>query len=296
MLLSSIGENIPASLIEVVGGVGIGAYALPNGNISFLSGYSGLPDKAISKAMQILGFEFKESSKQSPDNPPFDELKKSLETSPAVLGPLDMGYLSYDPNHEHHYEVDHFVLVYALSDSEAFLHDPAGFPNVSISLKELRLAWKAESIQYKEGYYRYWTSPKRVSNPGQQEIYSSAINNFKEIYSTGEKYAKAKGRTIDYDAIVFMANNIQREALKSSEVGMLTGFIFPLGARRTSDFSDFLKNNNPELSEIKAKQSQLVGLCQSFAVVRDWKNVSVNLIEFAKLEKTFKETILEIKT
>ena len=292
MLLSSIGENIPASLIEVVGGVGIGAYALPNGNISFLSGYSGLPDKAISKAMQILGFEFKESSKQSPDNPPFDELKQSLETSPAVLGPLDMGYLSYDPNHEHHYGVDHFVLAYTLNDSEVFLHDPAGFPNVSIFLEELGLAWKAESIQYKEGNYRFWTSPKRVSSPSQQEIYFSAIKNFKEIYLTGEKYAKAKGRTIDYEAIIFMANNIQKELLKPSEIGMLTGFIFPLGARRASDFSDFLKNDNPELAEIKAKQSNLLGLCHSFSVSKDWGKVSDNLKEFAELEKTFKKLIL----
>jgi len=288
MLLSSIGENISPSLIEVVGGVGIGAYALPDSNISFLSDYSGLPDKAISRAMKVLGFEFKEDVQESPDNPPFEKIKQILETSPVVIGPLDMGYLVYDPNVEHHHGVDHFVLVQEIDDKEAVLHDPAGFPNVSISLENLGLAWKAESIQYKEGYYRYWASPKRISSPSQEEIYTSALQGFKEIYSTGEKYAEAKGRIIDYDAIMLMAKNIEEGSLKLSEIGMLTGFIFPLGARRASDFSDFFKKHDQVFSNIKSDQSKLLGQCQSLAMQKNWKMVAETLRKFAELEKEFK--------
>lgn len=292
MLLASIGENISPSLIEVVGGVGIGAYALPDSNISFLSGYSGLPDKAISRAMKVLGFEFKEEAQNSPDNPPFEKIRQILETSPVVFGPVDMGFLVYDPDSEHHHGVDHFVLVYEMNDKEALLHDPAGFPNVSISLDKLGLAWKAESIQYKEGFYRYWASPKRVNNPTDEQIYTNTIKNLQDIYLTGEKYAKAKGRTIDYEAIMFMANNIEKTILKPFEVGMLTGFIFPLGARRASDFSDFFKPHNRELSEIKAKQSSLLGLCHTYSVANNWQTVTEYLKEYAELEKIFKEILL----
>lgn len=295
MLLASIGENIASSLIEVVGGVGIGAYALPETNITFLSGFSGLPDKAISRALKTLGFDFKEQAKDNPDNPPFEEIREILKTSPVVLGPLDMGYLIYDPDHEYHYGVDHFVLVYDIKGNEAFLHDPVGFPNVSIPLGKLALAWKAEKIQYKEGYYRYWTLPKRVGNPTEEEIYKQSIKNFQDIYLTGEKYAKLKNRVIDYDAIILMVENIEKELLKPSEKGMLTGFVFPLGARRSSDFSDFFRPYNQELSDIKAKQSRQLGTCHTQAVAGNWNEVAKTLKEFAELEKQFKMTLLVIK-
>jgi hypothetical protein len=206
-----------------------------------------------------------------------------------------MGYLIYDPNHEHHYGVDHFVLVYDIKENEAFLHDPAGFPNVSISLDKLTLAWKAEKIQYKEGYYRYWTLPKRVSNPTEEEICKQSIKNFQDIYLTGENYAKLKNRVIDYDAIILMAENIEKGLLKPFEKGMLTGFVFQLGARRSSDFSDFFRSYNQELSEIKTKQSKLLGICHTQAVAENWKEVVMALKEFAELEKQFKTTLLEME-
>jgi hypothetical protein len=294
MLLASIGENIAPSLIEVVGGVGIGAYALPDSNISFLSGYSGLPDKAITRALKVLGFDFVEEAQDSPENPPLNKIRDILKTSPVIFGPVDMGYLVYDPDSEHHHGVDHFVLVYAMDDKEALLHDPAGFPNVSISLEKLALAWQAESIQYKEGYYRYWASPKRIKTPTEEEIYTVTLDNLKDIYLTGEKYAKPKGKVIDYEAITFMANNIEKEVLKPFEIGMLTGFIFPLGARRASDFSDFFKSHNQELSENKAKQSSLLGLCHTHSATNDWQTVTKYLKEYAELEKSFKETLLKL--
>lgn len=293
MLLASIKEDLKPSLIEVVGGVGIGAYALPDSNISFLSGYSGLPDKAISRSLKTLGFEFTEESSTSPDKPPFDKLRRYLIDSPVLVGPLDMGYLSYDPDHKNHYEIDHFVLIYQIRDNNVLLHDPAGFPNVLLDLNQLELAWKAEKIQYKEGYYHFWTLPKRVNNPSKTDIYKQAINGFRDIYLTGEKYAKLKNRVIDYEAITFMAENIGNENLKPSEIGMLTGFILPLGSRRASDFSDFFKPFDKNLSELKHKQAQLLGLGHSLAVAHSWKELSSVLVDFADLEKQFKQKIID---
>ena len=51
-------------------------------------------------------------------------LSKFLLSGPVVLGPLDMGYLTYNPNHIHLYGVDHFVSVYDLDDEFIYFHDP----------------------------------------------------------------------------------------------------------------------------------------------------------------------------
>lgn len=294
MLLSSIGENILPSYIEVIGGVGIGAYSLPETNIAFLSGYSGLPDKAISRALTTLGFNFIEKAQDDPNFPPFDDIRKIIKKSPVILGPLDMGYLSYDPDYKHHFGIDHFVFVYGIENGIANLHDPAGFPNVTIELSKLALAWKAEKIQYKEGYYRYWTLPKRVNNPTSDEIYNRSINNFQEIYITGEKYAKEKGKIIDDSAILLMADNVKNKKLSQADIGMLTGFVFPLGARRTSDFSIFFKPYNSDLADLKENESRLLGLCQSKSVKGDWHSVFETLKEVAEIERQFKKILLSL--
>lgn len=295
MLLASIGEKIAPSLIEVVGGVGLGAEAIPGTNVTFFSGFSGLPDKAISRALKTLGFSFKEKAQDDPDNPPYKEIREILATSPVVFGPLDMSYLVYNPDRPSFPGVDHFVLVYGMTDKEAFLHDPAGFPNVSISLDNLTLAWRAEAIGYKEGYYRYWASPKRISSPTPEEIYRQSLENFQWIYQTGEKYAQIKNIIIDDEAILLMANNIEKKLLKPADIGLLTGFVFPLGARRTSDFADFFESHHPALAAIKIKQSKLLGQCQVAAVAQNWPTVVGYLKELAELEKEFKTTLLEIK-
>ena len=69
---------------------------------------------------------------------------------------------------------------------------------------------------------------------------------------------------------------------------MLTGFIFPLGARRASDFFDFFKKHNQALSDIKSNQSKLLGQCQSLAMQKDWNVVAETLRKIAELEKEFK--------
>ena len=294
MLLASIGENILPSYLEVIGGVGIGAYSLPETNIAFLSGYSGLPDKAISRALTTIGFNFVEKAQDDPNTPPFDDIREIIKKSPVVFGPLDMGYLSYDPDYKHHSGIDHFVFVYDIENETANLHDPAGFPNVTIDLSKLALAWKEEKIQYKEGYYRYWTLPKRVNHPTNDEIYNRSIKNFQEIYIIGEKYAKEKGKIIDDAAILLMADNVENKKLSQSDIGMLTGFVFPLGARRTSDFSNFFKPYNFDLADLKENESRMLGICQSKSLEGNWHTVSETLKKVAGIEKQFKKLLLSL--
>lgn len=109
MLLTSIGEDISPSTIEVLSGVGLGAFQLKDSNIAFFSNFLGLPDKGISKALDILGFKYLEKAQNDKSKPPFELLEKLLQKSPVLLGPLDMGYLTYNPKHKYLNGVDHFV-------------------------------------------------------------------------------------------------------------------------------------------------------------------------------------------
>ncbi|MHC5879180.1 DNA repair protein RadC, partial [Streptococcus pyogenes] len=72
------------------------------------------------------------------------------------MGPLDMGYLTYNPNHVNLQGVDHFVSIYDFKVEEVYLHDPAGYPCVHMDFKEFLQAWRADAIDYKRGSYSMW--------------------------------------------------------------------------------------------------------------------------------------------
>lgn len=292
MLLSSIGEQINPSLIEVLGGVGIGAYVLSDSNMVFLSNCSGLPDRGISRALTALGFKFDEKALDSNSYFPIQELKALIDKSPVLLGPVDMGYLKYDPSSEHHFGVDHFIVAYDYNENEVCVHDPAEFPNVWINYENLKDAWSADNIGYKRGHYRYWTNPVRISNPSEEDLYLTAISTLKEIYLDGKKYAEPKNKLIDEEAILFLANNIKEQKLKKEDYSLLTGFILPVGAKRSNDFYSFFHKFNPELAEIKLSQSKLLGKMHSLIVSEEYKACVDLLKEYTQYESRFKKLIL----
>jgi hypothetical protein len=221
MLLASIGETIPSSKIEVLTGVGLGAFWIEEETLLELCSLSTAPDRGISKALEILGFEYTERSSQAAGPAPFDQLRADLAKSPVALGPIDMGYLSYNPNCGNLAGVDHYVLAYRMDEQKIHLHDPVGFPHVSLLLDQLELAWKAERIDYRRGHYRCWTSPKRIQHPTEEEIYNQAVQYFTSCYQfkfdTPPLSEWLRGR----EAIFACANCIRNEKLSQKSKGFL---------------------------------------------------------------------------
>ena len=181
MLLAHTGEDVSPSTIEVLTGVGLSASLKKKNGSLYFNNQTLLPDLGISKALEILGFEYQNKVSKTEESFPINELKKDLVKMPAILGPVDMGYLSYNPRHKYLKGADYYVFAYEIKGDEVFLHDPAGFPFVSLSINDLRNAWKANGIGYKRGYYRYITAIKRIIYTGVTLIYSNVCNIFIDI-------------------------------------------------------------------------------------------------------------------
>jgi len=293
MLLAGIGEKIPPSEIEVYTAVGLGAFWLPREKLLFFSSIASAPDKGISRALRLLGFDFKETAADSPSNPPYDQLRSDLEESSAVLGPLDMGFLGHNPLHKRMGGADHFVLAYAMDERGVSIHDPEGFPSVHLPFPRLEQAWRAEKIPYHRGYYRYWTRPNRSRRPAADALYTSLLQAFREVYSEAEKIASAEILSIDGEAILTLARHVKNDKLSPAERGFMVFFSLKLGARRALDFASFLEQRDPELAELKRIQSRLFGQCQSHAVQRDWNRLAESLTELADTEKKFRDAIMD---
>lgn len=292
MLLASIDEQIPPTLIEAIAGVGLGAFSHPDSNICFFSNFEGLPDQAISKCLRILGYRFKESASLDPEDLPLETIKEVVKDGPLLLGPLDMGFLKYDPYAEQSSGSDHYVLMYDIDDEKVYLHDPAGYPFVSLKIIDLKTAWRADSIQYKRGYYRYWCVPKRLKTPSSDEIYEKTLLNFKTTYREGEVSAKKMNVLYDEQAIIKMANNIREGLLTTREEEVLNSFVFPISARRALDLAKFLEIRSPNLSDTKYKQAKLFGECIVDISGDSRPELTKNVEELAKLEEKFKKELL----
>ena len=283
MLLKSIDEDFEPGLIEVLTGVGLGAVWQDDGMFWLSNPYSP-PDIGLSAALVILGFRFVERSREEPDPCPLDELETQLQKGPAILGPLDMGSLNYLPFNAP--GADHFVLAYEIANEQVFLHDPEGFPGVSLPFSRLAVAWKAEKIDYRRGYYRYWTAPIRVERPDTDEIYTKGIEHFCACYRQSQEIATEFGWTFGPRAITALAEKTGTQSLPEFQVHLMKTFHFCLGARRALDYAAFFEGRNPQLAEIKRDQAQSLGKCHRLVAEADWARLAVELKLLAESEAT----------
>ena len=134
MLLSSIGEQVSPRLIEALTGVGLGASFNPP--LPFF-GQLQPPDLGLSQALELLGFGFDEDSTEQADPAPLERLAQA----PAIVGPIDMSHLVYNPMRPRDPGVDHYVVILGAQDGRYRLHDPAGFAHVPLDAANLATAW-----------------------------------------------------------------------------------------------------------------------------------------------------------
>ena len=117
MALHSYGYDVRPEFLEAIMVMGNGASIVKEDEKHPLVFFdNGMPDSSISHSLDILGFTYDEYYIKDSNTVDLLSIREILSTfllsGPVVLGPLDMGYLTYNPNHIHLYGVDHFVSVY----------------------------------------------------------------------------------------------------------------------------------------------------------------------------------------
>lgn len=289
MLLRSIGEKIDPSLIEVLTGMGIGAHMGKSGDLFFDCSE---PDIGSSRALTTLGFSFDEANSDDPSHAPFNRLHELLQKGPVVLGPLEFAKLVYNPAHVGSSDSDHYILAYDMDDAYVYVHDPWGFPCARIAHSDLEAAWRAEAIEYKRGYFRHWSNPKRIEEPSDDAIYQRALETYRNIYEMDEKTIERSGKAVGSTAIKTLADKIKLDGLSTGQVGFLAKFSLPLSAKRALDYAAFFKGRDEQLAAIKYDQAALFGLAETQTVVSDWASLAETLNQLADKEEGFRHSLL----
>ncbi|MFH0791948.1 MAG: hypothetical protein V1905_01910 [bacterium] len=291
MMLSNIGESLSPAYLEAISGCGLSAFF--DQRTSWLYFSFALPNEELTHNLNKLGYDIKEVFIPKTGRLPLKELILDLKTSPAVIGPLNMGLLKYNPNHKFLEGRDHFILAYSCNEKGIFIHDPAGFPCVFMTYNDFGRCWESENVDYGNKHYHYWTNPERVKKPTAKEIYNQTMEDYRNIYKNCDKKTLANSWITGSDAITKEAERFEKNEFNDAEVEFLTYSSFVFATRCALDIAYFLQPYNKYLAQIKYKEADALGMCQVYATKKSWKALAGELRKISDLEQSFKSQLLQ---
>ena len=283
MALDAYGYDFKAEFLEAIMVMGNGASIVKEDEHHPLVFFdNGMPDLSISHSLKILGFDYEDFYLKDGVEVDLEEVKRKLETflsnGPVVLGPLDMGHLTYNPNHTILYGVDHFVTVYSIDDQYLYLHYPAGFACMKVAFNDVLEAWKAEAIDYKRGAYSMWGNFRKVKNPSQTQIYQETARIMKDRYLDGQS-----------NVLEFYAKAVAEHGLNTEQKQLHQYFSFKLAAVRNLYLSKFLKDHDPEGARLKEELATLFGQAHLSCLKEDYQELAHLLYQIAEADRRFKD-------
>lgn len=282
MALDSFGFDVRPEYLEALMVMGNGASVVeddPHHPIVFFD--NGMPDASISNCLRMLGFTWEDFFVEEPvaDLAEVrDRLTRMLKKGPVVAGPLDMGLLTYNPNYQGLGGVDHFVCVLGLDGGRVHLHDPAGFPYMSMDFEDFAKAWEARAISYRRGSFSMWGGFTRVREPEGEEVYREVSSIMRKRYEAGEagvirSYAKA----------------IRRNGMSQQQQAIHQYFSFRLAAARNIYAARFLAEHDAERAQIKERIASLFGQAHLHNLTEDNLALADTLGRIAELDDRFRE-------
>lgn len=289
MVLESYGYYFRPEYLEAIMVMGNGASFVdknPEHPLVFFD--NGLPDLSISNCLSILGFNYEEFYLTYLNENSIESIRKKLECfltkGSVIVGPLDMGYLYYNPNSINQSGVDHFVSVTNLEKDYVYLHDPAGYPCIKMRVEEFIKAWRAEAIHYKRGSFSMWGNLNRTKVPTPKEIFQDVSIIMKKRYAQG-----------DTKVIESYAESIETNGLNPKQQNVHQYFSFRLASARNIYMSEFLKDFDLTRAKIKKQLAVLFGQAHLDSMEEDYTSLANTLKEIAKLDERFRTLCLQYK-
>ena len=283
MALDAYGYDFKAEFLEAIMVMGNGASIVKEDEQNPLVFFdNGMPDLSISHSLKILGFDYEDFYVKDGAEVDLEEIKAKLESflsnGPVVLGPLDMGHLTYNPNHTILYGVDHFVTVYAVDGQYLYLHDPAGFACMKVAFSDIIEAWKAEAIDYKRGAYSMWGNFKKIKSPIQTQIYQDTARIMRDRYLDGQS-----------NVLTFYAKAVAEHGLNTEQKQLHQYFNFKLAAVRNLYLSRFLKDHDPEGARLKEELATLFGQAHLSCLKEEYQELAHLLYQIAEVDDRFRD-------
>ena len=245
------------------------------------------PEIGLSQALSTLGWTctiWRGDDSESA----LSALKEALGGGPVLLGPLDAGYLSYDPNHRLKRGGDHFIVVLKIQGNHLQVHDPQFYPFAVLPVEDLMRAWYAKDLGYPTSAYTMRSDFREQRCVSREEMLNDTLKTARELIQDIPTGPVFFGGSTAY----LLAAEVLRENPSESFTGMLTHFALPIGARRFIDGAGFLSSvDRSEAAELMLGKAESFGETQYYATSKDWKRTAALLGHLAKVEDQIAHSI-----
>ncbi len=241
------------------------------------------PHQGLTRALETLGWTCR-VEQGGDEHSALERLRAAVQHGPVLLGPLDMGYLTYNPNSPFNGGADHFVVVLAVEPDHVLVHDPKGFPCATLPLENLLKAWRAERIDYITEPYILRADFRPVEPVSRQEMIRRTLPfircNVQRDPGGPEVYGGVR-------ALGMLVHTLRTE-MPDHLASHLLYFALPLAIRRKLDAQAFLgEGNRPEAARLLEQQARLLGQAQYPGVQHEWSAVATLIEQVAMLEERF---------
>jgi hypothetical protein len=262
---------------------------LADGPIAFFSNLAVNPDQGLSLALKALGWTCEERRGQTADEA-LASLRAAVSEAPALIGPVDLGYLSYNPFARDLAGGDHFVLALAIEDETILLHDPWKFPCASLPISEFMQAWRAERIDYAEQPYTFRAHFSQLEQVSLEETIARTLSTIADNLKVEQNGPVAY---TNVHALHMLAASLRSNHVPSSISESLTTFVLPLGARRGLDAAAFLREaKQSRAAHCMEQQAMLCGQAQYLAAHNRFSEVADLITRLSEVEQELIERLL----
>ena len=274
--------NLPEpGLLECMTGMPFGALFMQFESPLFFPSHADLnPNSGLSRALSILGWTCTLWEGDDAETA-LEALKANLKKGPVLLGPLDLGFLPYDPNHRLKQGGDHFIVVLKLEDDRVQVHDPQFYPYAVLPVDDLMKAWNAADLGYATSAYTLRANFREERQVSTEDMRKATLEKARELIN-----AAPSGPVFFGGSKAFrLAAEVIRGTPPGGFAAMLVHFVLPIGARRCLDAAEFMKSaGQTEVSDCIAKKAESYGLAQYYATQEDWKSTEGLFEELAEVE------------
>ncbi|HEX2909138.1 MAG TPA: hypothetical protein VHO69_19850 [Phototrophicaceae bacterium] len=287
-LRSSGQTDIPeVPFLEFLTTMPFGAFYVRPAHLFFPSGPGIEPDAGINLALQTMGWTC-ENYHGGSEAEALAQLRTALSSGPVMVGPVDMGYLTYAPGHEHQGGLDHYIIVLEADETQVRVNDPAGWPWARLPISDFMTAWRAEAVDYGQRPYRMRWNFRREQPVSRAEMIARTLVAVRQRLAAEWSHPDlAQGA----DAICTLAHDL-RETVPDPIAGRLIWFALPLAADRLNNAAAYLREGDAiPAADIALAAARLYGETLTAAIQHDWTTAAALLERIAPLEHDLEQAL-----
>ncbi|MET9854391.1 hypothetical protein ABZY57_15760 [Streptomyces sp. NPDC006450] len=254
------GESPSTAVIETLTGSPFGAQLI-GGSLPLFDPYGWDPEAGLDAAIARLGWSCERSDGGSPDEA-VERLRAACSRGPALVGPVDMGLLLYQPGTPDAEGGDHYVVVLAAGQDGIELHDPHGHPYATLPTRAFLSAWEATSVGYTDAPFVLRTGFVRDRRVTAADALRRSLPGARR-WLAGRAELPVPAGTLGGAAAVERLAEMVAEGLSPGIRTLLTGFGVRVGARRLNDASTCLEELGlPRAAALAQGQARILGALQ----------------------------------